>query len=134
MVESQSYSYPDKLGYGETFMFGVRVMFSELAQDGLVNEFEDLVDMLGWFTRPYLEEDGKWAGGEDTWTEISKDGIGIDKGEDPLGWGQAKRRRCEGKMGLIMDQAKRMGILIKRVPAHDPDMAYYTDLGGETDA
>lgn len=130
MADNQSYSYPDKLGYGETFMFGVRVMFSELGQDGLVKEFEDLVDMLGWFIRPYLEEDGKW----ESWEEASKDGIDLDKGDDPITWGRAKRRRCETKMGLIMNQAKSMGILIKRVPAHDPDMDYYTDLGGEKDA
>jgi hypothetical protein len=129
MAENQSYSYPDKLGYGETFMFGVRAMFSEICQDGLTGEFEDAVDLLGWFVRPYLEESGKW----DTWIETSKDGIEIDQGEDPKGWGQAKRRRCEGKMGLVMNEAKDMGILIKRVPAHDPDMAYYHDLGGEDD-
>jgi hypothetical protein len=127
MAEPQSYSYPDKLGYGETFMFGVRVMFAELGQDGLTGEFEDIVDMLGWFVRPYLEESGKW----ESWLDVSTEGIEIDKGEDPHNWGRAKRRRCEGKMGLIMNQAKDMGILIKRVPAHDPDMEYYNDLGGE---
>lgn len=106
-------------------MFGVRVMFSELAGDGLDEEYEDIVDMLGWFVRPYLEESGKW----ETWEEASKDGIDIDRGEDNLEWGRAKRRRCEAKMGLIMNQAKDMGVLIKRVPAHDPDMDYYNEIG-----
>lgn len=130
MVENQSYSYPDKLGYGETFMFGVRCMFSELAQDGLTGEFEDVVDMLGWFVRPYLEEDGKW----EEWETASEDGVEIEKGDDPVEWGRAKRRRCESKMGLVMNMAKEMGILIKRVPAHDPDMGYYSDLGGDQNA
>lgn len=127
MSEGQSYTYPDKLGYGETFMFGVRIMFAELGEDGLKKEFEDLVDMLGWFIRPYLEEAGQWT----KWEETSEEGLDIDRGEDPVRWGKAKRKRCEDKMGLIMGMAKEMGILIKRVPNHDPDMEYYNDLGGE---
>ena len=49
MAGGANYSYPDKLGYGETVMFHLRRMSSEMAADGLDNEFEDLVDMLdGW--------------------------------------------------------------------------------------
>lgn len=125
----QSYSYPDKLGYGETFMFHIRVMSSELATDGLDNEFEDLIDMAGWLLRPYLEEANQW----DKWTEVSKHKIEVKKADDPVEWGRAKRYRCEEKMGLIMGAAKDMGLLIKRVGKFNPDMDYYDQLEGGGD-
>lgn len=125
-MAEQSYSYPDKLGYGETFMFHIRVMSSELAADGLDAEFEDLIDMAGWLLRPYLEEDDKW----EKWEEVSKHGADIVK-TDQVKWGLAKRFRCAEKMGLIMGVAKDMGLLIKRVGKHNPDMEYYNQLSGE---
>lgn len=127
-MAEQSYSYPDKLGYGETFMFHIRVMSSELAQDGLDAEFEDLIDMAGWLLRPYLEEDDKWQ----KWEEVSKHGADITKAEK-MKWGIAKRYRCAEKMGLIMGVAKDMGLLIKRVGKHNPDMEFYNQLSGDGD-
>jgi hypothetical protein len=127
-MAEKSYSYPDKLGYGETFMFHIRVMSSELATDGLDAEFEDLIDMAGWLLRPYLEEEGKW----EQWEEISKHGVEIIK-TDIMSWGIAKRFRCAEKMGLIMGVAKDMGLLIKRVGKFNADMEYYNDLSGGDD-
>jgi len=127
MAENTSYSYPDKLGYGETFMFHIRVMSSELGTDGLDNEFEDLIDMAGWLLRPYLDELDLWK----KWQDISKHKIDLLKAEDPVEWGRAKRHRCEEKMGLIMGAAKEMGLLVERVRKFDPDMDYYNQLQGE---
>lgn len=120
----QSYSYPDKLGFNETFMFHIRVMSSELATDGLDNEFEDLVDMAGWLLRPYLEEAEKWS----KWTEVAEHKVDLLKADDPVAWGKAKRYRCEEKMGLVMNMAKDQGLLMKRVEKFKPDMDYYNQL------
>lgn len=46
-MTEQNYCYQDKLGFGETIMFHLRVMSHELATDGLDNEFWDLVDHFG---------------------------------------------------------------------------------------
>jgi hypothetical protein len=123
-MTGQQYSYPDKLGFGETLMFHIRVMSSELAEDGLDNEFEDLVDMAGWLIRPYLSED-EW----EEWEEVSQDDLDVLKEDDSIKWGKAKRRRCEGKMRLIMKVMQDNGLLLKRVSRHEPDMEYYNELG-----
>jgi hypothetical protein len=128
-MTEQSYSYPDKLGFGETLMFHIRVMSHELATDGLKNEFEDLVDMAGWLIWPYLKEDGK----DEKWNEIAKDDIEVQKPDDPLRWGKAKRRRCEGKMHLIMGAMHKNGLLLKRVKSFDPDLEYYSDISGDNE-
>lgn len=122
-MTEQNYTYPDKLGFGETLMFHIRVMSHELAQDGLDNEFEDLVDFLGWLVRPYFDDKQKLA-----WKEHSSYKIDLKRTEDPDEWGRAKRERCDRKMELGMDVLHTKGLLLTKVPTHDPDMEYYNDL------
>ena len=111
-------------------MFHLRVMSHELATDGLDNEFEDLIDMVGWLVRPYLEEAGDWA----KWEEIAKTGLDILQADDPILWGKKKRIRCEGKMALVMGAMHKNGLLLKRVQKFDPEMEYYSNLAeGKTD-
>lgn len=122
-MTEQNYTYPDKLGFGETLMFHIRVMSHELAQDGLDNEFEDLVDFLCYLVRPYFDDQQKAI-----WIKCSAHEIDIKRTEDPDRWGKAKRKRCDDKMDLAMEVLQTKGLLLSKVPSHDPDMEYYNDL------
>ena len=122
-MTDQNYTYPDKLGFGETLMFHIRVMSHELAQDGLDNEFEDLVDFLNYLVRPYYDDQQN-----KTWKDLNQYEIDVTKADDPIKWGKAKRFRCDGKMELAMDVLNTKGLLLSKVPTHDPDMEYYNDL------
>jgi len=118
-MTGSNYTYPDKLGYGETLMFHIRCMSSELANDGLDNEFEDMVDMLGWLVWPYFKDGDRQA-----WEQAAKDGLDVPKGQDPLEWGRAKRRRVEAKMTLAMTTLETNGLLLKKVQEFDPEFHY----------
>lgn len=122
-MTEQNYTYPDKLGFGETVMFHIRVMSHELAQDGLDNEFEDLVDFLGWLVRPYFDDNQ-----QKEWGIATKIKVDVKRSEDPYEWGKAKRERCDKKMEIAMEVLHTKGLLLSRVPSHDPDMEYYQDL------
>jgi len=120
----ESYTYPDKLGYGETIMFHIRCMSSELGQDGMDKEFEDMVDFLGLLVWPYLGEDERKE-----WDEVAKDGLEHDISTEPILWGKAKRRRIQGKTRIAMGILDKKGLLLKKIASHDADMEYYNDLG-----
>ena len=119
MAEGQ-YSYPDKMSYSETVMFIIRAMAVELANDGITAEYEDMVDFLGDFVHPYLEESGKGK----SWEEYEAIGKGFDQVEDNVDWLIAKRERCRKKMRLIMGQLADSDLLFRRHKIHKAEKDY----------
>jgi len=110
-MTGQNYTYPDKLGFGETLMFHLRAMSMELASDGLDEEFEDMIDLLMWILNPYIEEDGKAQNVKD-----ANDHGATFARTDIINWGPAKRERCRLKMEIAMGTMHKHGLLLKRVP------------------
>lgn len=114
MAEGGQYSYPDKMSYSETIMFIIRAQAIELAQDGITEQYEDMVDFLGDFVWPFMDESGKG----DDWEEFEKIGKDIDMVEDRDRWLEAKRERCRKKMRVIMEQLHQDGLLFRRHRVH----------------
>jgi hypothetical protein len=117
---AETYTYPDKMSFRETVMFHIRCMSSELSADGLDNEFEDMVDMLGWLTWSLMEKEQRTQ-----WDDYDAHLRDIQRAEDPIKWGKAKRRRCRDKMRLVMDVLDGAGLLHKKVQEFDPEAAYH---------
>jgi hypothetical protein len=117
MVEN--YTYPDKLGFGETIMFTIRVMSHELATDGMDEQYEDLVDHLGWLLMPLIKGDEK----KKLWDVAMLHKIDAKKTEI-LEFSRAKRERIALKMDIIMDILHKNGLLLKRVQTFDTEFDY----------
>lgn len=114
------YSYPDKLGFGETLMFTLRVMANELASDGLEEQYEDLVDHLCCIMSPFIKEADKikeWEGFE----EIGRD---LVREHDLIEWSKAKRERVRKKMMLCMDLMQKHKLLLRRHQTYGTEYDY----------
>lgn len=128
MTDGQ-FSYPDKLGYSETIMFIIRAQAIELAQDGITEQYEDMVDFLGDIVWPFMDESGKGK----NWEEYEKVGEGLDPVEEREDWLKAKRERCRKKMRVIMEQLHSDGLLFRRhkIHKHEADFGSIpVDKGG----
>lgn len=120
MAEGGQYSYPDKMSYSETIMFIIRAQAIELAQDGITEQYEDMVDFLGDFVWPFMDESGKGK----AWETFEKIGKDIDMVEDRDRWLEAKRERCRKKMRVIMEQLHADGLLFRRHRVHKFEADY----------
>lgn len=120
MAEGGQYSYPDKMSYSETVMFIIRAQAIELSQDGITEQYEDMVDFLGDFVWPFMNETGK---GEE-WDEFEKIGEDLDMVEERAEWLLAKRKRCRKKMRIIMEQLHEDGLLFRRHRVHKHEADY----------
>lgn len=114
------YSYPDKLGFGETLMFTLRVMANELATDGLEEQYEDLVDHLCYIMSPFVKEAGKI----DEWDEIEEIGQDLDRERDLMKWSKAKRERVRKKMIMCMDLMQKHKLLLRRHQTFGMELDY----------
>jgi len=123
---ADSFAYPDKMSFRETIMFHIRCMSSELASDGLKNEYEDMVDMLGWLLWTLMDEETRTK-----WGEAESHEEDLIRTDDVIAWGKAKRHRCQEKMRLAMGSLDKAGLLHKKVREHDPDMEMFNDLPTE---
>lgn len=114
------YTYPDKLGFGETLMFTLRVMANELASDGLEKEYEDLVDHLCYLMSPFIAEVEK----TEEWEEIERIGEGLTREKDLVEWSKAKRERIRKKMVLCLDLMQKYKLLLRRHQTFDTEYDY----------
>lgn len=114
------YSYPDKLGFGETLMFTLRVMANELATDGLEEQYEDLVDHLCFIMSPFIKEADKI----EEWDEVEEIGQDLDREKDLTKWSKAKRERVRKKMIMCMDLMQKHKLLLRRHQTYGTEFDY----------
>lgn len=128
-MTDNSFQYPGGNDLLITLNFGWQCQIRELADDGLQEEYEDMLDDQLLTLWPLANGDE-----QDDIDELMEMGLEEpDRTLDKVSWARAKRRRCWAKKKMIMDLAHAHFPLVQRVPDFSADMDEFQKFMGGQD-